>query len=254
MKMAKFSFLKRRSKLLFLFSGSFQGTRFVLGEEKERRRKRGERERERRKWQTSNCLKLWKEGILKRFIFFSFFILIISLVMILLSLCVLSCDIDLKVLRKERVYSFDESLWKRRLKDDHFVDWKWCFPQESCCWGFFLFLFPFVGRRKFWWLIVSFVVVFEGWIRSIYYCLWIWESWNCSISFWERLFSSANFGKSSFFSHHIFSYWLLCVFNSILLLLFLFDCSKNQRRLHYLQFVKKDILKLPNFWLKKEPQ
>ena len=58
------------------------------------------------------------------------------------SLCVLSCDIDLKVLRKERVYSFDESLWKRRLKDDHFVDWKWSFPQESCS-SFFLFLFFF---------------------------------------------------------------------------------------------------------------
>ena len=64
-----------------------------------------------------------------------------SLVMILcLCVFVLSCDIDLKVLRKERVYSFDESLWKRRLKDDYFVDWKWSFPQESCS-SFFLFLF-----------------------------------------------------------------------------------------------------------------
>ena len=56
------------------------------------------------------------------------------------SVCV-CCDIDLKVLRKERDYSFDESMWKRRLKDDYFVDWKWCFPQEPCCSGFSLFLF-----------------------------------------------------------------------------------------------------------------
>ena len=53
-------------------------------------------------------------------IFFSFLIIILSGDDV--SLCVLSCDIDLKVLRKERDYSFDESMSKRRLKDDYFVD------------------------------------------------------------------------------------------------------------------------------------
>ena len=120
---------------------------------------------------------------------------------------------------KERVYSFDESMWKRRLKDDHFVDWKWSFAQESCCWGFFLFLFlqkrfSFFGRKKVWWLIVSVVMVFEGWIRSTDLRLWVWESWNCSISFWERLFSSSVISQS-FFSFFVLPYFFIdycCVF------------------------------------------
>ena len=142
-----------------------------------------------------------------------------SLVMILcLCVCVLSCDIDLKVLRKERDYSFDESLWKRRLKDDYFVDWKWSFPRESCS-GYFLFLFFFkVGCLS--WGEKSLMTMFLGWIRSIYSRLWIWGSWNSSVSFWERLFSSSNFSNSSlfFFSliifFHIDCCWVCVQLNS----------------------------------------